>query len=94
MGTEIDTPTPAGKALFGMMGVFAEFERSMIQERARAGLERARRDGKRLGRPPLNPKTRERIQEALRAPGRPGVRKIAQQFGVNASTVQQISSGL
>jgi DNA invertase Pin-like site-specific DNA recombinase len=90
----IDTTTPAGKALCGMMGVFAEFERSMIQERVRAGLERARRDGKRLGRPPLNPKTRERIQEALMAPGRPGVRKIAAQFGVNASTVQQISSGL
>ena len=38
--------------------------------------------------------TRERIQEALRAPGRPGVRKIAEQFGVNASTVQQISRGV
>jgi hypothetical protein len=48
----IDTTTPAGKALFGMMGVFAEFERSIIQERVRAGLERARREGKRLGRPP------------------------------------------
>jgi DNA invertase Pin-like site-specific DNA recombinase len=45
----IDTTTPAGKALFGMMGVFAEFERSMIQERVRAGLERARRDGKPTG---------------------------------------------
>jgi DNA invertase Pin-like site-specific DNA recombinase len=56
----------------------------MIQERVRAGLERARRDGKRLGRPPLNPKIRERIQEALKAPGRPGVRKIAEQFGINA----------
>ena len=73
----IDTTTPAGKALFGMMGVFAEFERSIIQERVRAGLERARREGKRLGRPPLDPKTRERIQEALKAPGRPGVRKLS-----------------
>ena len=45
----IDTTTPAGKALFGMMGVFAELERSMMQERVRAGLERARRDGRRLG---------------------------------------------
>src|SRR5580700_10432428 len=89
----IDTTTPAGKALFGMMGVFAEFERSIIQERVRAGLERARREGKRLGRPPLDPELRERIQEALKAPGRPGVRKIAAQSGVNASTVQQISSG-
>jgi DNA invertase Pin-like site-specific DNA recombinase len=66
----------------------------VFQERVRAGLERARRDGKRLGRPPLTPKIRERIQEALKAPGRPGVRKIAEQFGVNASTVQAISSGL
>jgi DNA invertase Pin-like site-specific DNA recombinase len=89
----IDTTTPAGKALFGMMGVFAEFERSIIQERVRAGLERARREGKRLGRPPLDSTLRERIQEALKAPGRPGVRKIAAQSGVNASTVQQISSG-
>jgi hypothetical protein len=55
---------------------------------------RARRDGKRLGRPPLNPKTPERIQEALRVPGRPGMRKIAAQFGVNASTVQQIASSM
>ena len=89
----IDTTTPAGKALFGMMGVFAEFERSIIQERVRAGLNRARSQGKRLGRPPLDPTLRERIQQALRVPGRPGVRKIAEQFGVNASTVQQISSG-
>jgi DNA invertase Pin-like site-specific DNA recombinase len=90
----IDTTTRAGKALFGMMGVFAEFERSMIQERVRAGLERARREGKRLGRPPLAPKMRARIQKALKAPGRPGVRKIAEQFGVSSSTVQQISAGL
>ena len=45
----IDTTTPAGKALFQMMGVFAEFERAMIQERVKAGLERARAQGKRLG---------------------------------------------
>jgi DNA invertase Pin-like site-specific DNA recombinase len=37
----IDTTTPAGKAMFQMMGVFAEFERSMIQERVRAGIARA-----------------------------------------------------
>jgi DNA invertase Pin-like site-specific DNA recombinase len=88
----IDTTTPAGKALFGMMGVFAEFERSIIQERVRAGLRRARSEGKRLGRPPINPKKRERIQEALRVPGRPGVRVIAKQFGVDPSTVQAINA--
>ena len=38
----IDTTTPAGKAMFQMVGVFAEFERSMIQERVNAGLARAK----------------------------------------------------
>ncbi len=47
----VDTSTPAGKALFQMCGVFAEFERSMIQERVKAGLARARAQGKKLGRP-------------------------------------------
>ena len=46
----IDTTTPAGKALFGMMGVFAEFERSMIQERVKAGITRVRAKGQRWGR--------------------------------------------
>mgnify|MGYP001090127489 CR=1 FL=1 len=46
----LDTTTPAGKAMFQMMGVFAEFERAMIQERVRAGLARARSEGRRLGR--------------------------------------------
>ena len=45
----IDTTTLAGKALFGMMGVFTEFERAMVQERVNAGLVRARIEGKRLG---------------------------------------------
>jgi DNA invertase Pin-like site-specific DNA recombinase len=47
----IDTTTPAGKAMFQMMGVFAEFERAIIDERVRSGLARARAAGKRLGRP-------------------------------------------
>ena len=46
----IDTTTPAGKALFGVMGVFAEFERSMIQERVRSGIKRVRAAGQRWGR--------------------------------------------
>src|SRR4051812_27678627 len=64
----IDTGTPAGKALFQMCGVFAEFERAMIQERVKAGLARARADGKTLGRPKVSPEIEERIRE-LRAAG-------------------------
>src|SRR3989449_7959323 len=44
----LDTSTPSGKAMFGMLGVFAEFERSIIQERVKAGLSRARAKGKTL----------------------------------------------
>ena len=47
----IDTATPSGRALFGMLGVFAEFERSLIKERVRAGLARAKERGVTLGRP-------------------------------------------
>jgi DNA invertase Pin-like site-specific DNA recombinase len=85
----LDTRTPAGKAMFGMMGVFAEFERSIIQERVRAGLQRAKREGKRLGRPPLPVETQEAIRAAL-ANGL-SVRKTAAQFKVNPSTVQSVS---
>src|SRR5215469_5510861 len=59
----LDTTTPAGKAMFQMMGVFAEFERAMIQERVRAGLARARGEGKRLGRPPIAPALEKRIHQ-------------------------------
>jgi DNA invertase Pin-like site-specific DNA recombinase len=85
----VDTRTPAGKALFGMMGVFAEFERAMIQERVRAGLARAKDAGKRLGRPPLPKEKEDAIRAALA--GGLSVRKTAAKFKVNPSTVQNIS---
>jgi DNA invertase Pin-like site-specific DNA recombinase len=46
-----DTRTPSGRAVFGTLGVFADFERSMISERVKSGLERAKASGKKLGRP-------------------------------------------
>jgi DNA invertase Pin-like site-specific DNA recombinase len=73
----LDTRTPAGKAMFQMMGVFAEFERAIVQERVRAGLKRAKSEGKQLGRPRIAPKLEQRIKKALATPGRPGVRVIA-----------------
>src|SRR5262249_26455380 len=51
------------KAMFQMLGVFAEFERAMIAERVRAGLARARSEGKRLGRPPIAPALEKRIPQ-------------------------------
>jgi DNA invertase Pin-like site-specific DNA recombinase len=83
----LDTTTPAGKAMFQMMGVFAEFERAMIQERVRAGLARAKSEGKKLGRPPIASELEDAIRKALNKPGRTeGVRKIAERFGVNPGT--------
>ena len=90
----LDTTTPAGKAMFQMMGVFAEFERAMIQDRVRAGLARARSEGKQLGRPRINGATENAIRAALNAKNRPGVRQIATQLGVSAGTVQRISREL
>jgi DNA invertase Pin-like site-specific DNA recombinase len=84
----IDTTTPAGKAMFQMMGVFAEFERSMIQERVRAGLNRARAQGKTLGRPKVAGKVEQAVL-AARSDGT-GKRKIAKQLGIGVSTVTRI----
>ena len=50
----LDTSTPSGRALFQMLGVFAEFERAMIRERVQAGIDRARSAGKQLGRPRIH----------------------------------------
>jgi DNA invertase Pin-like site-specific DNA recombinase len=84
----IDTTSPAGKAMFGMLGVFAEFERSMIQARVKAGLARTRAEGKRLGRPPLSPEIRMRVHDLRNA--KVSVRAIASRLGIAKSSVQAI----
>jgi DNA invertase Pin-like site-specific DNA recombinase len=89
----IDTTTPAGKALFQMMGVFAEFERAMIQERVKAGLERAKAQGKVLGRPSTDAGKVEAIKADLRAGG-VGIIKLGKRHGVGTGTVQRIKAQL
>lgn len=87
----LDTATPAGKALFQMCGVFAEFERSMIRERVLAGVRRARAAGHQLGRKPLEQtdgKTVEKIY-TLRRHGM-GMKKIAKEVGVSSRTVWRL----
>src|SRR5271156_2357372 len=58
----LDTSTTAGKAMFQMLGVFAEFERGIIRERVNAGLARARPKGVTLGRPRIDPQVEKRIR--------------------------------
>lgn len=84
----MDTTTPAGKAMFQMCGVFAEFERAMIRERVKAGLERARAAGKVLGRPRVGEEVEAAII-AARGEGR-GKRRIARDLGVGVGTVQRV----
>jgi DNA invertase Pin-like site-specific DNA recombinase len=92
----LDTSTPAGEAMFGMLGVFAQFERAIIQERVRAGLARTRAKGTVLGRPMKNYKPRQkadleqRIRE-LRAQDM-GKGKIARNLGIGVSVVQRVLS--
>jgi DNA invertase Pin-like site-specific DNA recombinase len=85
----IDTTTPTGRMMYQMCGVFAEFERSMIQERVKAGLARARAQGKQLGRAPIPPVTVKKIK-ALRASGL-SLRAISKQTGVSVGKCHAVA---
>ena len=74
--------------MFQMCGVFAEFERAMIQERVKAGLARAKAQGKTLGRPKVNSSIEKAVLTA-RANGT-GKRKISKKLGIGVSTVNRI----
>ena len=90
----MDTTTPAGRAMFGMMGVFAEFERSMIVARVKAGIDRAkaapRAGAKAIGRPKVADATEAAIRGHLAAGM--GKVKVAKLVGVGVSTVQRIAA--
>src|ERR1700733_9471731 len=87
----VDTTTPAGRALFQMLGVFAEFERAMIRDRVKAGLAAARAKGVRLGAPRKGNKVLASIEKA-RADGL-SVRAIAAKLGIGAGTVHRVIKG-
>src|SRR5580700_6294332 len=88
----LDTSTAAGKAMFGMVSVFAEFEADIIKERVKAGLARARAEGKRLG--------RRRISEAVVAQIRvqlatgAGILKTAKKIGCGTGTVHRVKRSM
>ncbi len=88
----IDTTTPGGKALFQMMGVFAEFERTMIQERIHAGLARAKKHGTKSGKPAGHPRINDKKRRAILAARKAGksMNRITRELGVGSSTVQRV----
>ncbi|MCP3764581.1 recombinase family protein [Domibacillus sp. A3M-37] len=83
-----DTTTPTGRAMFGMLAVFAEFERDIIQQRTKAGLEAARKRGRLGGRPAIDEKTKRHIVTLFQAGE--SVNDIAKEFSVGRSTVYKI----
>jgi len=85
----IDTTTPMGKLVFQVTGAFAEFERTMIRQRVKAGLKRAVAQGVRLGRPKIDSATERKVRKQL-ANG-VGILKVAKSLGIGTGTVQRIA---
>ncbi len=85
----LDTSTPSGRAMFGMLSVFSEYEKSMVSERTRAGMARARAAGKRIGRPPKVSPAKAHLIVADRKAGQ-SYRRIAKRYGVTDTTVIRV----
>lgn len=85
----IDTGTASGRALFGMLSVFSEFEREMIRERVNAGLQRAKANGVKLGRRNTTDCLAKEVLE-LRASGKT-FREIAEKLGVSTYTAHRLA---
>lgn len=83
----LDTSTPAGRAMFSMLSVFAEFERSILRQRIMAGLARST---KRSGRPPMDQAKADRIRREL-ARGT-SINATAKKLGVGVGTVHRIKT--
>ena len=87
------TSTPSGRAMFQMLGVFAEFERAMIKDRVLAGLARAKAEGTRLGRPATvaTDPAKVKMIRAARAAGKT-IRAISREHGVGIGTAMRLTS--
>jgi DNA invertase Pin-like site-specific DNA recombinase len=86
----IDTTTPAGRMMMQMVGAFAEFERMMLRERTKAGLDSARRDGRIGGRPPkLSPQQQAEIVRMI-SKGRKTAADAARLFKIHPATVSRL----
>jgi DNA invertase Pin-like site-specific DNA recombinase len=87
----IDTSTPGGKAMYQMLGVFAELERELIRERVLAGMARARSQGKHLGRPRVAVDVEAAVRATLTSGT--GIIRTAKLHGIGVGTVHRIAKG-
>ncbi len=88
-GIDTSKQNPVGQLQLGVLMAVAEFERALIKERTMAGLEVARKRGKRLGRPPLDPKIVSLILEIVARMGR-HVRAVAREIHTSPSSVCRV----
>jgi DNA invertase Pin-like site-specific DNA recombinase len=92
----LDTTTSSGRAMFGMLSVFAEFERGIVRERVLAGMARAKvkgtKSGKPIGRPRIDSNIRSEIRAAYMGGGI-GLRAVAERFGVGVESVRRCLEG-
>jgi DNA invertase Pin-like site-specific DNA recombinase len=89
---DLDTSSPSGRLVFGVLSTVAEFERDLLRERVRAGIAQARRDGKRIGRPPLRTLTAADIQRLRRErrSSKATFRSLALKYGISIFTAYQL----
>jgi putative DNA-invertase from lambdoid prophage Rac len=88
LGEALDLTTPSGRALAGMLAVFAEFERDIIRDRVRAGIAQARKEGRPHGRPPTITKHSDEVRRLFQE----GIskREIARRVGISRASVRQL----
>jgi DNA invertase Pin-like site-specific DNA recombinase len=84
----LDLTTPSGRAMAGLLAVFAQFEREILRERVRAGLAHARQNGKRLGRPQTAALQTSQVRKLYRA----GISKseISRRLEIGRTSVRRI----
>lgn len=88
LSDSIDTTTAAGRAMFGMLAVFAEFERNIISDRTKAGLDAAKKRGRTGGRPTVDEATKRRVKKLYDAGE--SANDIAKEYDIGRSTVYKI----
>ncbi len=89
---DLDTSSPSGRLVYGVLSSVAEFERELVRERVRAGITRARMNGRRWGRPPLRKLTageqrelrRQRVQHKV------PFRVLAEKFGISVWSAHRL----
>ncbi|MBP6894619.1 MAG: recombinase family protein [Pseudacidovorax sp.] len=92
LSESIDTGTAGGVLIFHLMGALAEFERSLISERTKAGMEAARGLGRHVGRP--RALTAEQLDELTLYLGREPLGALAERFGVHIRTLRRYMRSL